>query len=299
MASDIIRIPIYQGDHNAEGTNPVLNNLITEVIISGESFPKLLPEGSDVNITIKVDRSQIMQFTAEFPTIEHTEELEIEIKPTAPLEIDELKNELVKAKRTAKKIGSSEIEKNIEALEENFENKKGSQPGRMEVLDGLRKELLKLESAEKMAEWPKVEKELKDAFYELEDLIEKIKANSHDEDLNMDKIEVHVQEFKRTIEHIIKHKELREAKELTEEIEALDRELRNSVSGGLVDKGRLEYHDTEFENLKWKDKNKARLLVNQGLKLIQEGKTSQLRPILHQIWDLRIDPSNDDGTTLR
>jgi hypothetical protein len=26
--------------------------------------------------------------------------------------------------------------------------------------------------------------------------------------------------------------------------------------------------------------------------LIQDGKTSQLRPLLHQIWDLRID---DDG----
>ena len=49
MVKDIIRIPIYQGDYNAEGTNPVLNNFIKEVIISGESLPKLLPEGSDVD----------------------------------------------------------------------------------------------------------------------------------------------------------------------------------------------------------------------------------------------------------
>ena len=83
-------------------------------------------------------------------------------------------------------------------------------------------------------------------------------------------------------------------------MEGLDRELRNSLSGGLIDKGRLEYHDREFNNLNWKDKNKARLLVNQGLKLIQEGKTSQLRPLLHQIWDLRIDstPYGGDGGTL-
>ena len=31
----------------------------------------------------------------------------------------------------------------------------------MKILDGLRKELLKLDSAEKVAEWPKVEQELK------------------------------------------------------------------------------------------------------------------------------------------
>ena len=68
------------------------------------------------------------------------------------------------------------------------------------------------------------------------------------------------------------------------------------MSGGMIDKGRLEYHDVEFNNLQWKDKNKARLLVNQGLKLIQEGKTSQLRPLLHQIWDLRIDSEGDKDT---
>ena len=299
MIKDIIRIPIYQGEYNSEGTTPTLNNLVNEVIITGETLPGLLPEGSDVDITIKVDGSQLMKFSAYFPLLNHTEELEIEIKQTEPQTEEFLTEEISKAKQIAQKVNADDVAEKLDAFEEQLENEKGSADGKMKILDGLRKELLKLDGAEKVAEWPKVEKELKDAFYELEDLIKKIKANSHDEDLNMDKIEVHVQEFKRTIEHIIKHKELREAKELTEEIESLDRELRNSVSGGLVDKGRLEYHDREFENLKWKDKNKARLLVNQGLKLIQEGKTSQLRPILHQIWDLRIDPSNDDGTTLR
>jgi molecular chaperone DnaK len=107
-------------------------------------------------------------------------------------------------------------------------------------------------------------------------------------------MESHIQEYKKTIESIIQNKDTKAAKELTEEIEGLDRELRNSVSGGLIDKNRLEYHDREFNNLQWKDKNKARQLVNQGLKLIQEGKTSQLRPLLHQIWELRID-ADDDG----
>ncbi len=299
MIKDIIRIPIYQGAYNSEATIPTLNNLVNEVIITGESLPALLPEGSDVDITIKVDGSQLMKFTAYFPLLNHTEELEIEIKQTEPPTEEFLSEEISKAKRIAKKVNANDVSETLDSFEEQLENEKGSADGKMKILDGLRKELLKLDRAEKIAEWPKVEKDLKDAFYELEDLIEKIKANGHDEDLNIDKIEVHIQEFKRTIEHIIKHKELKEAKELTEEIEALDRELRNSVSGGLVDKGRLEYHDREFENLQWKDKNKARLLVNQGLKLIQEGRTSQLRPILHQIWDLRIDPSNDDGSTLR
>jgi molecular chaperone DnaK len=296
MIKDIIRIPIYQGDYNAEGTNPLLNNLINEVIITGETFPKLLPEGSDVDIIIKVDRSQIMKFSAYFPSIEHTEELEIEIKPTAPLEIDELQKELTKAKRTAQKLGTSDVEKNIEALEEKFENKKGSEPGRMEVLDGLRKELLKLDSAERVAEWPKVEKELKDAFYELEDLINKIKANSDDEELNMDKVEAHIQEYKITIEQVIKDKNTKEAKHLISEIGSLDFNLRNAVTGNAIDVQYLKHLDSEFNSYDWKDRNKARQLCNQGLQMSTAGNTGGIRNILIQLIALMPDDQKPKDT---
>ena len=296
MIKDIIRIPIYQGDYNAEGTNPVLNNLVTEVIITGEDMPALLPLGSDLDITIKVDSSQLMKFTAYFPLLNHTEELEIEIKQTEPPTEELLSKEISKAKRTAQKVNANDVSENIEALEEQLENEKGSADGKMKILDGLRKELLKLDSAEKVAEWPKVEQELKDAFYELEDLIEKIKANSDDDDLNIDKVQAHNAESKKTIEHIIQNKDTKAAKELTDEIIGLSIELRNAVTGGDVDRRRLEYHDREFNNLQWKDKNKARQLVNHGLKLISDGKTSQLKPLLHQIWDLRIDPDGDRDT---
>ncbi|MBK6820492.1 MAG: hypothetical protein IPG85_13285 [Bacteroidetes bacterium] len=124
MIKDIIRIPIYQGDYNAEGTNPVLNNLVTEVIITGEDMPALLPLGSDVDITIKVDSSQLMKFTAYFPLLNHTEELEIEIKQTEPPTEELLSNEISKAKRTAQKVNANDVMENIGALEEQLENEK-------------------------------------------------------------------------------------------------------------------------------------------------------------------------------
>jgi molecular chaperone DnaK len=296
IVTDIIRIPIYQGEFNAEGTTPTLNNLVNEIFITGEDLPGLLPEGSDVDITIKVDGSQLMKFSAYFPLLDHTEKFEIEIKQTEPPTEELLTKEISKAKRSAMKINAYDVSEKLEVLEEQLENEKGSADGKMKILDGLRKELLKLDNAEREAEWPKVEKELKDAFYEFEDLIEKIKADKDDDEVDLDKIDVHIQEYKKTIEQIIHQKDSKSAKELTEEIESIDRELRNSVSGGLIDKGRLEYHDREFNNLQWKDKNKARQLINQGLKLISEGKTSQLRPVLHQIWDLRIDAEGDRDT---
>jgi molecular chaperone DnaK len=296
MAKDIIRIPIYQGDYSAEGTNPVLNNFINEVIISGESLPKLLPEGSDVNITIKVDRSQIMQFIAEFPIIEHTEELKIEIKQTEPPTEELLTKEISKAKRTAQKVNAPEVSEKLETLAEQLDNEKGSADGKMKILDGLRKELLKLDGAEKTAEWPKVEQELKDTFYELEDLIEKIKKNSDNKALNIDKVETHLEEYRKKIEHIIKGKNIKEAKELTQEIGHLDFELRNAVTGNAMDVQWLNHLSNNFNTYHWKDATKAKQLLNQGLQMVTAGKTSGIRTILVQVFSLMPDDEKPKDT---
>lgn len=298
MASDFIRIPIYQGDYNAEGTNPVLNNLITEVIISGETLPKLLPEGSDVNITIKVDRSQIMQFIAEFPTIEHTEELKIEIKETEPPTEEFLTKEISKAKRVAKKLNAFDVAEKLDAFEEQLENEKGSADGKMKILDGLRKELLKLDIEEKSAEYPKVEKELKDAFYDLEDLIEKIKRNGDDDNLNMNQIAAQLEEFRKKIEQVIKDKNIKEAKELTIELEQLRFHIINEVTGNAMDVQFLQHLNATFSSYHWKDANRARQLINQGLQMVANGNTSGIRNIIIQIISL-IPDNEKPRNTLR
>jgi len=296
ISTDIIRIPIYEGDYNADGTNPLLNHKVSEVVITGESLPALLPEGSDVDITIKIDRSRIMKFTAYFPLLNHSEELEIEInKPEPPTE-EILAKEIAKAKRKAQNISANDVSANLNSLEEQLENEKGSADGKMKILDGLRKELLKLDSAEKTVKWPNVEQELKDTFYELEDLIRKIKANNDDEDLNMGKVEEHIQEYKKTIERIIKDKEIREAKHLISEINSLDFKLRNAVTGNALDVNYLQQIDNDFNSYNWKDKNKARQLCNQGLQMVTAGNTIAIRPVLVKLIALMPDDEKPKDT---
>jgi molecular chaperone DnaK len=299
MAKDIIRIPVYQGDYNAEGTNPVLNNRITDVIISGESLPALLPEGSDVDITIKVDRSEQMQFSAYFPSIDHTEELKIQIKQTEPPTESQLAEEISKAKQTAKQVQAFDIFRNLDAMEEQLENSKGSADGKLAIQENMRKELLTLDELEKSAAWPKIEQELHDAFYQLEDLVREINMKGYDKNMNMDSVNAHVREYKQKIEHVVRNKNSREAKELTNEITGFNIFLTNELTGGQVDVERIKYLDREFNSLRWKDKNKARQLINQGLKLIAAGQINALDPVVRQIWDLRIDKGkNDDGKTV-
>jgi molecular chaperone DnaK len=298
MSTDILRIPLYQGDFEAVGTNPLLNNFINEVVITGESLPALLPEGSDVDLTIKVDRSQLMYCSVYFPLLNHTEEVKIEIIQTEPPTEEKLYSEIKKAKNTANKIEANEISDELDALSEKLDNEKGSADGKMKILDGLRKELLKLDTLSKSAEWPEVESELKDAFFNFEDLMSKIRNNGDESKISFEKMDTHLKEYKKQVDHIILEKDIRQAKELTDEINMFDREIRNALTQGSFDVRRIEYHDEAFEEIRWKDKNKARQLVNQGLQLISEGKTNQLRPVLVKIWELRIDEDETMTGTL-
>lgn len=296
IVSDRIRIPIYQGDYNADGTNPLLNNLIREVIITGEDIPALLPEGSDVDITVKVDSSQVMRFTAYFPLLDHAEELTIDINQTEPPTEESLTMEISKAKQTAKRVNAEAVSEKLDAFERQLENEKGSADGKMKILDGLRKELLKLDGAEKQAEWPKIEEELKKAFYDLEDLIERIKNNSDEENLNMDKVEAHIQEYRNRIEHIIKEKNTKGAKELTKEIGQLDFELRNAVTDNAMDVQFLHRLNDTFNSYHWRDASNARQLLNLGMQMATSGNTSGIRSILIQLVALMPDDERPKET---
>lgn len=293
---DIIRIPIYMGDRNADGTNPLLNKWVYDVLISGETIPKLLPEGSDVEITIKVDRSEKMKFSAYFPLIDHTEELDIDIKSPELPDASFLKTEINKAKRTAKKVNDLVTLSNLENLETDVEKSGVTADGKLQIMDNLRKELLKLEESEKLTEWPKVEEELKETFYELEDLIEKIKHHSNDGNLNMKQVEAHLEEYRKKVEHIIKDKSIKDAKELIIEIGQLDFELRNAVTGNAMDVQFLRHINDDFGSYHWKDANKARQLLNQGLQMATDGNTSGIRNILVQLIGLMPDNEKPKDT---
>jgi molecular chaperone DnaK len=145
FASDLIRFPIYQGDYNAVGTNLLLSHHICDILISGETLPALLPAGSDIDITIIVDTSQLLTISTYIPYLNHTENVEIEIKqtePVTPRTIDDLKGELVLFYSDNPAMGKERfrfllrelirIEKNIISEDE-----------KLKIVDTVQKEILK------------------------------------------------------------------------------------------------------------------------------------------------------------
>ena len=293
MASDEIIIPFYQADYYAEGTTAIHSTHINEIKINGEDLPSLLPAGSDVEITLKVDRSQQMTASIFFPNLNHTEQQTVKIIQQGAISKEWLENEIRKARKTAKRLqeenNSKEVEKiitNINDISEKLDNKGGGDSGKLEVQDNLLKELRALDKLDSETEWPKVEKELKENFYELEELLNKVKNNDDEGDLKMEAIDAHMQEFKVKIEQIIKEKSVIHAKELIEEIHSLDFNIKDILAGPQMDISMINNINSNFANTNWKDSNKARTLLNQAIQSINNGNVSNLRPILIQIIDV-------------
>jgi len=293
MAKDTIRIPIYQGAYNMQGTNLDLNYLVDEVLITGESLPALLKEGSPVDIRMKVNRSGDWQMFVDFLSIEHTEEVPIRTKPEEPPMVEELAKKLANAKRTAKKVNDTSTLEELEKLEEQLENEREDADGKMKILDSLRKELLKLDEADRATLFLKIQKELKDVFFELEDLIAKIKQYGTSSDLDTNKIDAELADIRKKVDIVIREQKMKEAKELISEIGGLDFDLRNAVTGNAMDVQYLQYLNQDFNSLHWKNPTKARQLINQAMQQVANGNRN-IRPLLREI--VLLLPENEQET---
>ncbi len=292
VKDDTIVIPLYQGEYSAEGSRAINNDHINDVIITGESLPSILPEGSEVEITVKVDRSEKMTLSAFFPYLNHTEEIKVEYIQREQVDENWLRSEIITAKKNVQKLQNGSelaalesIKGKLETLEQQLENEKASADGKFRILDNLRVELRHLDSIRHEAEFPQLEKKLKATFYALEELIDEIKADD-EKNLNIEKVEAHLEEYRVKIEHVIKTKDIREARELLEAMGSTEFAIRDAASGGMMDVALLKYISDDFSRIKWKDPNKARNLLNQAINAINNGKMNNLRPFLSQIIDV-------------
>lgn len=294
MDSDFIKIPVYEGEHNSEGTRAIYNEHVTDIKISGADLPSLLPENSDVDLTVNIDRSEKITVIAYFPYLDYTTEIEVDSTKTS-IETTWLANEIRKAKGSIaelKQDGNSQngqlekVEAELQQIEKSFENNKNDVDGKQEVLTNLRKSLKTIDELNETTEWPKLEEELKEEFYRLE------KANN---ELGNEQTNQVVNQFRSQLDEVIRAKDVKLGNVLLEEIGGFFFQL--TMIYQLV--GILRGFDSEFHSLHWADSNRARTLINKGLQIISENpNVNDLRPIVVSLYDLLPDdekPGDDGG----
>lgn len=293
MDADFIKIPIYEGEHEADGTRAIYNNHVTDIIISGADLPALLPENNDVDLTVNIDRSEQITVTAYFPYLDFSYDVTVK-RTIQSIETNWLSNEIRKAKGSIEELKDEGVnndkvqkaETDIAELERKFENSKNDVDGKQEVLTNLRKTLKTIDELSETTEWPKLEEELKEEFYRLE------KANK---DLGNERSTQVVNQLRIQLEEVLKKQDIKLGKALVEEINSVFFQM--TLVYQLINFIRI--HNQNFGSYHWKDSNRARQLLNEGLQQIGENpNTEDLHPIVIDLINLLPNeekPSIDDS----
>jgi molecular chaperone DnaK len=296
MESDFFKIPIYEGEHEADGTRAIHNNHVKDIIISGADLPALLPENSDVDLTVNIDRSEQITVTAYIPYLDFSYDATVE-RTIQSIETNWLSNEIRKAKGSIEELKDEgvnndkvqKIENDIAELEKKFDNSKNDVDGKQEVLTNLRKTLKTIDELNETTEWPKLEEELKEEFYKLE------KANK---DLGNDRSTQVVNQLQKQLEEVLNNpnetEKIKLGKHLLDEINSVFVQL--TLIYQLI--GMVRNYNSNFGNYNWINSQRARSVINEGLQIIGDQPTVEdLQPIVRQIFDLLEEkerPSGDD-----
>jgi molecular chaperone DnaK len=296
LKTDFIKIPLYQGDNDAKGSRAIYNEHVYDAIITGEDLPALLPEGSDVDLTMKAISDTTLKMSAFFPYLDFTFDIPVPTN-TVQKEIDAdwLETEISKAKQSLNIIkneggatNKEELEKlnsEVAELEKLLEQGRNDYDRKKQVLDNLRRSLRKIDDVQDAAEFPKTEEELKKAFYRLEETFKKVEGKV--EEINDEGVRAAIAQFKEQIPQVIKEKNVKVAKELIDQMRGLDFALVDTALGAQMEIQMLKEFNDDFDLHEWSDRNKARMLINQGLSIAASTPSKQkLRPIVIELYKL-------------
>lgn len=278
VSTDVLSIPVYQvSGLEAEGKTAALNTQISNVVVTGDDVEQLIPENSNVEITLHVDSSEMMTMEVYFPSVDFTvkKELDLSKRESSEDAISWVNKELGSAQRSIEALLSSGI--SVEELTKELDSVKelaSSRNDPMRTMSNLKELLRKIEELDDSTEWQRVERELREEFDRLE--------NAQNE-LGNDKSALLVNQIRGQVDNVIRVKDAKLGREILDQISSLFVHLTLVYQCmGLI----RDCHN-RFGTICWKDSTRARQLVNRGLEEINnQPSVDKLHPIVCGLIDL-------------
>lgn len=287
--TDIMTIPVYQADEYQKGVRSYLYEWVADVVITGDDVPRMVPEGSMVEVTTKVDLSEQMSLEIYLPDIDIT------ITKTLPTNkkqsVEEAASRIVtdiangyKSLYHLSEDGLADIEPLERELQEvELENRNSNE--KKAVLQHLKEVLRKIEALDGSTEWQRTQ-------YMLDKLSREAKALQDTYGDENSKLNLH--QLLLQVEEVAGYADVRMANLLIGQLKQFKRSLeilRNYLS--------WVYHfDNHYEVYQWRDAAKARTAIDKALEIAHDKPSiPKLDPWLDMIFDLCIRDWNTSGSS--
>lgn len=285
VSEDVLTIPIYQTDDfaEAEGKTASLYEHIGDIRITGDDVDQLLPVDSSVDVTLKVDSSEQMTLELHFLATDLSVERALDTGKKHSIEDaeQEILNGLHEVSESLQQLKSANVD--TSALERSLAQVKAENAQSSEkkmVLSHLKELMRKVEALDEASEWDRLEQELRDEFERLE---------SAQHELGDSKTGQLVEELRKETDNVIRTRNVNVGRNVLEKLMELYFELTRLYQ--LI--GFVSYWHQNFASIQWKDRTRARQLIDLGLQMTNDNPTvEKLQPILREIFPLL----PDDGS---
>ena len=293
--NDELIIPIYQGEHSAEGSSAIYNDHVFDVVITGDDVPVTIAAGSEVDITLKVNNSQGYHIEVLFVQSGESVEKDLNIESRSvmsmlewTLQYNDAQSKLKSLRRSGKVSDTelAEAEKILNDLSKRKEKEGEKDDDRQHLLDDLRRAFRKLEDIDKSHGLETAEAELRDLYSRLEKANNEF-GNHYDNE---------VRAMRSEVDAALRSHNEREVREVSEEVRSL-LYGRVAIQGVLI--GFIMHYDSNFGRIAWRDRGRARQLLNQGMSMVGDDTDWEaLRQICIQIQNLLPEEEKGKGPTI-
>lgn len=293
---DIIKIPVYYGVSGDSWEN---SNQRGEIVISGEQLPGMLPKGSMVELSIEVDDNELIKVSASFPYLDdHIVDDVIELGNTSVVSTSTLEKRLRGAYAAidlieedypaVEKMGIGKIRVELEAISLLLESGGIDADSKGEIYERLCKCQNQINTLQAQGELPLAIQELNDAFDRLEEL---------NDQYGDDKTVQVVEQLRAHVTTALESNDLKIVTGLASQIRSINFALIDQGAGVALEISIIKGFDDDFDMNDWKDRTKARKLINDAKQIINANRPTKdnLRPIVSELYGLLPNVKNGIG----
>jgi len=293
-SADVLKVIVWEGKGK---TYPIRNVWMGKMEISGDMLSSLLPEGSKVEVTIRIDESRTAKVSAYLPYLDETIEqvMDPDYKRSA-ISADELTNHIDAEKhriydlqeklQDVDQFDNSDIkpiEKGINELRELIEKGRGDPDRSREVQNRLNELAIKLDEIERCIKEPQVETEFNEELERCNQVVDRFGDEKDEQVLSKLRLEA-----KKSIEQ----KNINRLNDVLSKVLELKWKILFEQPGYWVSV--LNNINEYFEEIQWSDRSKAVSLLDRGSELLASGQFSdEIKRIVLDLWELMPEPDKE------